>query len=358
MQFSITKSGLEIFDTCRAWGLANLLYAACDGAHSPLICDSGVSFEITSRLDPVTIKLKRSASWRALKSDENWQNVFLTYKQKWTDQRDKALAEIEKNLGNLVESASTTGLTADFDGIATLPGPLDPAVFKGLHSATLGDYREGQTSVDEMNWALGCLGAVTAQKYKLQRISGKWAHYVTLPAPERVLLDDFRDIRELVGKRASLNYPSVRVAAAHYAVLLAESVRERAQARPGLQARFSKLLYFSLFRSGQQLKPAAGGVVSVARLIAMALEQPSAAYDTFTTWSYLFRRGSVKGNEELALAAADLVLSPSLDTYRAHARLFNRYVVDSSKRVDPHFLYSEAALVEVMKYAEHPTGSH
>ena len=62
--------------------------------------------------------------------------------------------------------------------------------------------------------------------------------------------------RELVGNRANLNYPGARVAAAHYAVLLADSVRERAQSRHGLEATFSKLHYFSLFRSGQQLKPA------------------------------------------------------------------------------------------------------
>ena len=46
--------------------------------------------------------------------------------------------------------------------------------------------------------------------------------------------------------------------------------------------------------------------MSVAPLIAIALERPAAAYDTFLTWDYLFRRGSVRGCEDLAHAIAEL----------------------------------------------------
>lgn len=351
MQFSITKSGLEIFDTCRAWGLGYLLYAAGQGKDSPVIGDSGASFVITAELDSARFDLKRSDQWRALKADENWQNVFLTYKRKWTGQRDEALAIIETNVRTIFDPSSAD-LTANLDGDATLPGPLDPAAFKGLRGLTSGDYREKQTCVDEINWALGCFGAVVAQKYKLQRVAGKWEYYVTLPVPERVRMDDFREIRELVGNRANLNYPGARVAAAHYAVLLADSVRERAQSRHGLEATFSKLHYFSLFRSGQQLKPAGGGAVSVAPLIAIALERPAAAYDTFLTWDYLFRRGSVKGCDDLAHVVTELVVDPSPDTYYRHARIFARYIFDANKRVKNDKLYSEDAIKEVMHYVE------
>ncbi len=351
MQFSISKSGLEIFDTCRAWGLANLLYASCDGRYSPLISDSGGSFTITSELSPST-DLKRSDPWRALEADENWRNVFLTYKQQWTSQRDKALKVLKDNVRNIAHASSTAGLAADLGGDATLPGPLDPASFKGLRGTILSDYREDQTCADPINWALACLGAVSAQKYKLQRVSGKWRHYVTLPVPEQVLLDDFRDIRELVSKHANLNYAGARVAAAHYAVLLADSVREKAQARAGLQIGFSKLLYFSLFRSGQQLKPSAGGALSIARLINLGLENPSRAAAIFATWDYLFRRGSVTGSEDLTHAVTDLIVDPSDEAYYRHARVFSRYIFDTNKRVKRDNLYSEEAIKEVMRYVE------
>lgn len=358
MQFSITKSGLEIFDTCRAWGLANLLYAACNAAYSPLVYDSGISFTVDSHVDPAALNLKSSDVWGALKADHNWQNVFLTYKQKWTEQRNKAVVVLEKAIHKIIKLPES-GLAVEFDGGVTLPGPLDPIAFKGLRGTTISDYREDQIFVDEINWALGSLGAVTAQKYKLQRASGgKRQHYVTLPVPEEVLLDDFREIRELAGKRANLNYAGLRVAAAHYSVLLADAFRERSQTRPGLRTRLSKLYYFSMFRSGQQVKPAAGGVVSTAPLIALVFERPAVAYAAFSTWNYLFRRGSLRGNEDLGFAVAELILSPSLSNYWKHARRFNRYVVDSSKRVDPRFLYSEDALVEVMKYAESRTESN
>jgi hypothetical protein len=66
----------------------------------------------------------------------------------------------------------------------------------------------------------------------------------------------------------------------------------------------------------------------------------------------LFRRGSVKGNEALAEAITDLLMAPSGESYYRHARIFNRYIVDSSKRVNSEFLYDEAALMEVMAYVE------
>ncbi len=353
MQFTITKSGLEIFDTCRAWGLANLLYAGCQGSLSPLISDTGAWFVLTVQSDLGRLDLAGSDQWRALKADENWQNVFLTYKRQWTGRRDDAIAVLERSARMILDRASTTGLVADFDGDTTLPGPLDPSAFKGLRGRTLGDYGEGQTSVDEINWALGCLGAVTAQNYKLQRVTGgKWEHYVTLPVPELVLLDNFREVRELVGKRPNLNYAGVRVAAAHYAVVLADAVREKGAGRPDLPMRFSKLLYFSLFRSGQQVKPAGGGAVSVGPLIELALKNASAATNVFETWDYLFRRGSVKGCDDLAHAVTELVLDPSRDTYYRHARIFSRYIFDSNRRVKRDKLYSEDSLTEVMNYVE------
>ena len=53
----------------------------------------------------------------------------LTYKRKWTGQRDEALAIIETNVRTIFDPSSAS-LTANLDGDATLPGPLDPAAFR------------------------------------------------------------------------------------------------------------------------------------------------------------------------------------------------------------------------------------
>lgn len=350
MQYFVLKSGFEILDACRAYGLAEILYALGRGEHVPLIEDAGQAYRIGMDGEPSTQHLSDSERWQAVLEERNWQQVFLTYKKQWTGQRDKVRDVLEKNSNRIVLAAGE-GLAVDFDGRSTLPGPLEPCGFKGLKGLTTGDYAERPTQVDEINWALGCLGAAVAQRYRLQRVAGnKWEYYVTLPVPENLEWRNFLEVRGLVYEKG-VSYHSVRTAVAHFSVLLADAVRDKADGNPFFPARFSGVLYFSLFPSGNQYKPAAGGVFQLGKLMNMALSRSAGAEPAFKSWDYLFRRGSVQGAEDLADAITELVMAPSLDTYYRHARVFLRYIVDPNRRVKAEFLYSEEALWEVMNYA-------
>ncbi len=352
MEYRLIKSGLEMFDTARAYGLAQLLQVLAGGRAAPRILSQGGVFTLTISTKPNPATLKSSDLWRGAFGESNWQKVFLTYKRAWSSQRDKVKRSLESHSADIFGKAETDGLAVVFGGNFALPGPLDPVGFKGLKGLTAGSYSEGQTTVDEFNWALGCLGAAAAQRYKIQKAVGnKWEYYVTLPVPEEVQFGDFHAVRQLVYDKG-LSYNGVRNAAAHFSLLLASAIREKAQGNPHFPVRFSNVLYFSLFQSGQQFKPAIGGAVNVGRLIEIALARPEVALEMFKTWDYLFRRGSAQGNEDLAQAITELVMAPSLDTYYRHARIFNRYVVDSTKRVRPEYLYDETALKEVLNYAE------
>jgi len=351
MQFCVTKSGLEILDTCRAYGLAELVRALTRGRISPTICDLGGSFLIRTATDIDARALPQSDEWRAVFAENAWQQVFLTYKKQWPQQRDKVRKSIEQCYREILARAAT-GLGVDFGGPRTLPGALDPSAFKGLKGLTGGNYAEGATLVDEASWALACLGGAVAQRYKLQRAAAKkWAYFVTVPVPSEVRFSDFRSIRNLVyGK--GLSYNGVLNAAAHFSLLLAVSVREKAQGNPMFPVRFSRVAYFSLFQSGQQYKPSMGGVVDVERLTRVALARPEAAAEMFTTWDYLFRRGSTQGGEDLAEAITELITAPSFETYYQHARIFLRYIVDRNKGVKHENLYTKRALEEVINYVQ------
>jgi hypothetical protein len=354
MQFFVMKSGLEVFDTCRAYGLAQLICSAAGDDHSVTIVDMGGAFSITLPVNLQLPNLSRSDSWRALFTENNWQFIFLTYKAAWSRQREQIRQALQKRLGDILSTAAESGLVADFTGNATLPGPLDPIAFKGLKGARADDYVEYQTSADEENWALGCLGAAVAQQYKAQRVGGKkWEYYVTLPVPAALSFRVFLEVRELARKE-SLSYVGVRNAAAHSAVLIADAVREKAQGNPAFPATFNKVLYFSMFRSGQQFKPASGGTAAIASLIRYALCDPADAYEMFQTWRYLFRRGSTRGSEDLAEAITELVLAPSTESYYRHARVFSRYIANRQKGVKHEHLYSERGLTTVFKYVERP----
>ncbi len=351
MQYFVSKSGFAILDACRAYGLAALLQALTRGPSAPEIQNLGHAYAVQVAGRPVPSGLRSSENWYALLALDSWQQVFLTYKgQQWKTQRDRVQAVIEQQTGQLLEKAAQ-GLEADFGGKMTLPGSLDPAAFKGLKGLTAAKYAEGATQLDDLNWALACLGAAAGQRYRLQRgVGGKWEFYVTLPVPEHVQLDNFWEIRRLV-YQAGLSYQGVRNAVAHFSLLLAEAIRRKAAGNPLFPARFSEVLYFSLFQSGQQYKPSKGGVVQLGKLVDMALTASRGTAAAFHTWDYLFRRGSTQGAQDLAEAITEFIIAPSLDSYYRHAQIFLRYIVDPNLRVKPEFLYTEEALLEVMKYA-------
>lgn len=352
VDYLILKSGLPALDTTRAYGLAQLLQALAEDQATPRILDQGGAFALSLPMQPNPAGLRGSDLWRAIFADNNWQRVFLTYKSKWSSQRDKVRETLESQVEDVLAQAARDGLALSFDGGFALPGPLDPTGFKGLKGLTAGSYSEGQTTVDNLNWALGCLGGVIAQRYKIQKaIGNKWEYYVTLPVPEEVRFSDFHAIRQLVYDKG-LSYNGVRNAAAHFSLLLADAIGKKGRGNPQFPARFSNVLYFALFQSGQQFKPSVGGMVNVGRLIEIALSRPDAAPEMFKTWDYLFRRGSAQGNEDLAQVITELVMAPSLETYYRHARIFNRYIVDRNKGVKHENLYTEKALEEVMHYVQ------
>ncbi|MGC8793658.1 MAG: hypothetical protein ACP5U2_09745 [Bryobacteraceae bacterium] len=349
MQYFVLKSGFEILDVCRAYGLAQVLHALARGTAAPVISDAGQGFVIEMDPPPASMDPSGSDEWQAVFSLNTWEHVFLTYKAKWTEQRDKVGVAFERRLKELLDK-DAGDLAVNFDGPCTLPGALEPGAFKGLKGLTARDYAEGPTSADELNWALACLGAVVAQRYRPQRVTGgKREFYVTLPVPEKVRFSDFHAVRQLVYDK-EVSYHGVRGAVAHFSVLLADAVRDKAAGNPHFPLRFSGVLYFSMFRSGNQYKPAIGGAFQTGKLIAMALSGRSAVADVFKTWDYLFRRGATTGAEDLADAATELIMAPSLDSYFRHARVFLRYIVDSNKKVKSENLYTEQGLMEVMNY--------
>lgn len=352
MEYLIFKSGLSVFDTGRVYGLAQLLQALVGGKASPKILDRGGVFVVNIGISPNSAALKGSDLWRGLFAENSWQRVFLTYKTGWSSQRDRVKRSLERRVNDILQNAEKEGLAVGFGDKFVLPGPLDPVGFKGLKGLTARNYSEGQTTVDEISWALACLGGAIAQRYKIQKAVGnKWEYYVTLPVPDEVLFRDFHQVRQLVYDKG-LAYNGVQNAAAHFSLLLVDAIRQKAQGNPRFPARFSTVLYFSLFQSGQQFKPSVGGSLNIGRLIEIALSQPEVASEMLYTWDYLFRRGSAQGNEDLAQAITELLMAPSLETYYRHARIFNRYIVDRNKGVKRDNLYTERALKEVMDYVQ------
>lgn len=356
MQYFIPKTALDIFDLCRAYGLAMLLDSASPEEVSPIIHDSGNAYLIEHNTTDISIKrLQDNTGWHELfeesQNDRTWSRVFLTDKKNWLVKVNRVKEILSKDAEKIIKKSQTPNNFPDItsDKGATIPGPLDPSAFKGLRGRTRGDYTEGQTKVDSHSWALACLGGSISGRYKIQKAQGnKWAYFVIFPVPQRIEIKNFREIREKT-YNIGLKYLSVQNAAAHYSVILADKMYQMAISKSQFVDRLSGLFYFSMVQSGQQFKPSTGGNLSLYPLMELALSGRSNVQRIFEVWNYLFRKGSVQGCEDIADSITAFIMNPSLTTYENHIKVILKYI-SRPREIKSANYYDEETLKEVMAY--------
>ena len=359
MRYYIVKTGLEIFDLCRAYGLAMLLDNASLEGETPVINNAGSFYLIEhGSIDISHERLLKDPAWHSLfeesPDDRTWSRIFLTDKQNWSKKVKKVKDILSKDAEKISKDfQSPTNLPEiSSDKGETLSGPLDPSAFKGLKGRTRSDYSEGQTKVDIYNWALACLGGAVSGRYKAQKAQGnKWDYFVIFPVPQRIELNNFREIRNSTNSTytTALKYLSVQNAAAHFSVVLAEKMRELAASKSQFADRFSGIFYFSMVQSGQQFKPSAGGNLSLYPLMELALSGKPNIEKVFEGWNYLFRKGSIQGCEDIAEAITEFVMNPTIETYEKHVKIFLKYI-SKPKEIKSANLYSDDTLKEVIAY--------
>jgi hypothetical protein len=336
MPYYITKTGLDAFDTARAWGLGVVLNVITGDEVRITNMDWAYIVEPVSAV-PTVIRLSGNTAWASLFQEENWQRVFMTAKGGWSGKRDQARQIIEQQIGSLLTNLQNPANTIALGTGESLPGGLDPTGFKGLRHATRAQYQEGQLNVLRDHWALACLGMATCGTYRYAKEAGQANWLVLLPVPQQVRFSYFRDVQDLF-RLPGLKYHGVQNAAAHYAVQLAERLRRRAAAQGSLQDRYSAVLYFRLFVAGQQTKPAhkpaQGNQLRLEPLMEAIARDPHKTQSMLEWLHYCFRLGSTKGAEDLALAATELVMRWDLDAYERLVRILVRYQAQGRIRRD------------------------
>ncbi|GBC81075.1 hypothetical protein HRbin10_00180 [bacterium HR10] len=345
MQYYITKTGLDAFDTARAWGLGVVLNVITGDEVRITDAEWMYIVEPVSAV-PKHIRLSGKTAWASLFQQENWQRVFMTAKGGWGKKRDQAKQIMEQQINSLLANLATLQAVALGSG-ESLPGGLDPTGFKGLRHTTRARYQEGQFNVPKDHWALASLGMATCGTYRYAKEAGQANWLVLLPVPQEVRFSYFRDVRDLF-RLPGLKYHGVQNAAAHYAVQLAERLRRRAAAQGSLQDRYSAVLYFRLFGAGQQLKPAQGNQLRLEPLMGAIARDPHTTQPMLEWLDYCFRLGSTKGAEDLALAATELVMRWDLDAYDRLVRIAVRY--QAQGRIRRENLPGSNTLKEVMHH--------
>jgi hypothetical protein len=350
VQFFVTKTGLDAFDTARAWGLAVLLNVLTQD--EVRLQDASWAFILEPKgCIPQNAQLTGLGSWVTLFNavDVQWDGVFVTQRGRQGAKKGQVRQILQTQLHSLLSDLQRPDNLVEIGSGENVPGGLEPAAFKGLRHVTKASYREDQLKVSEDHWALSCLGMATCGTYHSSREAGQYRWLVLLPVPQNVHFNYFRDVQELMPP-SGLRYIGVQNAAAHYSVQLAEQLRRRAAAQGSLQDRFSAVLYFTLFgtrQQRQQVKPSQGSQLNLTPLMDAIQEDPHGTEAMLKWLDYCFRLGATKGAEELALAVTELVMRWDLDAYEKLVRVFVRFIARNQVRYDN--LPYERTLLGVMK---------
>ena len=352
MLFAITKTGLDVFDAARAWGLAALIGDLTQD--EVRVRDIGWQFLVDSDSDVGTVGQVSQFPIVPPDTDSVWRNVFVTSGE---SERQKKIEKVRELIVRLAsEPAVMQGIFGgDWSdhvfvsrGGESLPGALDPAAFKGVRQQTRARYAEDQLKVEERHWALACLGMALCGSYRKVRTAGGQRYLVLLPIPHDVRVYQPSEFGELTRWTQEVGHAAAATMAAHAAVDLAARLRKRAAVYGQLRDRFSEIVFFELFRTGNQPKPAQGNHVRLERLLTVVANDPHRAEGILAWLDYCFRRGAVKGFQELALAATEFTFRWDLDSYERLVRVFVRMLASGGIKMVQR--PSEEVMREVIGY--------
>jgi len=355
MEMKIVKTGLDVVDTCRAYGAAVILHLSLQCPTT--VTDIGSSYLVEAAGDCTHVTLGQEVLQLLQRGEgfDSWSGPFLTYSRGDTQ---RALASIQNELTKFcADFSSHTVLYAQVgtsNKHKTLPSGVDPISSKGLKGKTLSDKSPKQTGIHPTrDWALTCIGARVATRYKIQKSSAhakSWDRcWAVLLLPERVSFGNFRVLKERVATKHFLNYLGAQHSAAHYAILVGQEFLMAKGDQRTYADRFSKLIFFSLMKT-QQWRPSLAGSFSIRKFITFCVESPhlTTTQNLLAKWDELFRAADFvqryhNYGADLSLSLTELILNPSLTSYERHLAIVARYKLRDQNRKDggllPFFYY-------------------
>ncbi len=269
------------------------------------------------------------------------------------DKKADALRDVIAIAGPHILDAARAGPLVVTDtygrGKETIPQALETAAAKGSRSASRNSYSEGGTQTSVEYWALSCVGAMAVGTF-LYAHQGQ-ADTAAVPVPADVDYANNLEIRDVLRTRGRPCSASTTAALAHYAVRLSHAAITRMGGGNGTPAPYSGIVYESMSRTGQQPKPAHGGLFPMEYLNAIAADDPAQALALCEVWDKVLTQGSFQGREMLALTLAEFLMHPSLSRLERHWRVHLRFSLrdkTDSKRVGVS--YDEGAMKGLMEH--------
>jgi hypothetical protein len=339
-KFFVNKTGLDLFDAFRAYGLALAIKGFKSGDIK--IEDFGpayiVQFEGNLPSEPDS----------QIFGGDAWQKVFQTFRERKDAKgkhhpKDIIRGVLVSDFVNILQVHQNPYFAPQIGhrmrGGIPLYQTIDVAAAKGFRETKLcKTYHEGtQIQADKYSGAIAYLGAAHFGYWQ------KSADFIMslVPNPSKVSVLSARQVQKDLANEKICNISS-SVALAHYSVRLMILLQKRQVT--GSEVVYDSVLFNVMRQTRQQPKPAGGGRYELDFLRKVAQER-----EALTTMDKIFNMGFIGGiKQDMAMALADFVLDSSLENLQKYQNLHLRAYLNKEKI--PY--WNDRTWGEVMKHVQ------
>ncbi|MCS7095980.1 MAG: hypothetical protein N3F10_02175 [Candidatus Bathyarchaeota archaeon] len=343
----VNKTGFEMFDCFRAYGLALLINGLGSDVETR-IHDFGPTYVIDVKGD-----LPRNTDPKIFEKTESnsWLLVFRTFKERkdlkrklpLEDVRDIAIQNYSKILDLYKRRDFVPEISTKVKDGKTLYQTIDVSAAKGYREEKRLTYHEGsQLQVDKFSWCIAAIGAAWFGVWPRNLMRRDVGFSVCIvPNPERVLLITHREVHENVEKQ--LCPISANTAIVHYSIKLVNKALRKSD-----EVNYDEVIFNVMQKTGQQPKPGGGGKYSLTFLNELVQTNMGPQVLDYIDKYLLPINPNVKGiRQDIALALSDFLLRPTLDNFRRFESLYIRGEINREL-----FPWEKSQLEELLKYVE------
>jgi len=361
MLYYVTKTGLPKFDSCRAYGLALILRQLANKKRVTITNTGNLYLIDGPEMDDFIANPSFDSSLFAL--SDGWCSTLLTtgrtpkaerLKPKSKDNIQKEIVSVQEVIYEFkiwlkqFQHPSVIEIKSSISkGFSSLPASVDAVASKGTRREKRRGYSEGeQLFVPIIDWALSLFGH--AHFVRSAWAGGDYASL--LPIPQFVKLNDHRNLKATLDTQFLCTLSATTVAA-HYAIQWINGVRKQKSSQSIYSDRYDSLVVQTMTYSGNNWKPSNGTIFPLDYPIQLVEDNLAISAEIFDVWNHVFRWGSVKGNEMLALTLAKFLSQPTLTTFEEHAKVHLRMSITDDKR-RKYGVYQEEWLKEILQYVK------
>lgn len=354
MQYYIAKSGMQMYDISRAYGLGYILniLSSCEA----FVKDLGYFYLVEVNKNPDLNNMQKLSILTG--EDLRWDRVFLTLKGTQRENKRKELRNsllerdfILRVLNTFQDLKEPRFLPSKSESAETLLQSLELGATKGLREfIRLRSYTEGtQVYIPKEDFVLSVVGHLHFTIWKGRR-GDKAISILLSPGVEGVNIGgsgNLKDLKDKVEKATRSHRAGISVTLSNISINLARKIYEMKWEKQIFLPKFSSLVYGVMVGAGQQMKPYGGGIYPLD--FPYKLIESANAGEIFDKWIDVFNKTNIRaGYEDLAIYLSEFITYPSLETLDRYLKTHLRFYITKDIKVT---LFEEKIMEEVMQYA-------